>query len=121
VTAYEPDPANAHVHRLTVAANADPGDIGVVTVPAHDVLARAGDVDFLKLDIEGAEWALLEDPRFAEMPARLVALEYHQARCPSDDARDTAVASLERAGYQVELGDLVATPGHGMVWGWRTA
>lgn len=100
---------------------ADAGEAGAVTVPQHDVLARAGDADFLKVDIEGAEWALLDDPRFAELPARVVALEYHAARCPDPDPAAAAVARLERAGFVVAAGDLVASEGHGMVWGWRTA
>jgi FkbM family methyltransferase len=150
VTAYEADPDNARVHAETVAANpdlawevhaaaaatadgevaflaghatnsrlAEPGE-QAVTVPAHDVLARAGDVDLLKIDIEGAEWALLADPRFAALPARVVALEFHPERCPGPDPHAAALEHLRAAGYEVAEGHLEATAGHGMVWGWRT-
>lgn len=91
-----------------------------VAVPQHDVLARAGEVDLLKIDIEGAEWALIADPRFAGLNARVVALEYHSERCPEPEPGGAATRALERAGYRVRAGDLDAEPGHGMVWGWRT-
>ena len=101
-----------------LAGDDEPGGIAV---PQHDVLARANAVDLLKIDIEGAEWALLEDPRFARLATPVVALEYHAERCPEDDPAGAATRALERAGYRVRPGDLDAEPGHGMVWGWRTA
>jgi FkbM family methyltransferase len=100
---------------------AEEGDAEAMTVPQHDVLARAGGVDLLKVDIEGAEWALLDDDRFVNIPARVVALEYHLARCPEPDPRALSRRRLEEAGFRVTDGELEATPGHGMVWGWRTA
>jgi FkbM family methyltransferase len=92
-----------------------------VTVPQHDVLARAGDVDLLKVDIEGAEWALVDDPRFGDLNIPIVALEYHRERCPGADPLATATHALEGAGYHVVPGELDAQPGEGMVWGWRNA
>jgi FkbM family methyltransferase len=100
---------------------AEEGDVDTVTVDEHDVLARATGVDLLKVDIEGAEWALLDDRRFGELPARVVALEYHSARCPGPDPRALAWERLTEAGFQVADGALAATPQHGMVWGWRKA
>jgi FkbM family methyltransferase len=90
-------------------------------VPQHDVLDRAQNVHLLKVDIEGAEWDLLQDPRFASLPVRVVALEYHAERCPDPDPGAFARARLEAAGLCVTDGGLDATPGHGMVWGWRNA
>lgn len=89
------------------------------SVPAHDVLSRASDVDVLKIDIEGAEWALLADSRFAELPAVAVALEFHPNRCPSGDPRSAAHELLRGGGYDVLEHAFDATPGHGMIWGWR--
>jgi FkbM family methyltransferase len=97
------------------------GDAELVTVPAEDVLARAGEVDFLKIDIEGAEWELLADDRFAALPARVVSLEYHAERCPQPDPREAALDALLSAGFEVAEAALHARPGHGMVWGWRKA
>jgi len=34
-------------------------------------------IDILKIDIEGGEYAILSDPRFAQIRARLIILEYH--------------------------------------------
>jgi FkbM family methyltransferase len=94
-------------------------DPTAVLVPVRDVLAQAGDVDLLKIDIEGAEWELLADPRFAALPARVVALEYHAERCPTSDPGSAAEQYLEQAGYRTAVAELAAPPGHGMVWGWR--
>jgi FkbM family methyltransferase len=107
--------------RATNSRLAEEGDAGAVTVEEHDVLARASEIDLLKVDIEGAEWALLEDPRFGDLPARVIALEYHPTRCPGPDPRALSRTRLEAAGFRVADGELEATPGHGMVWGWRTA
>jgi FkbM family methyltransferase len=107
--------------RATNSRLARDDDADAVTVPQHDVIARAGDVDLLKIDIEGAEWALVDDPRFAELDAAVVALEYHRERCPGGDPLLTATRALDRAGYRVTPGNLDAEPGEGMVWGWRNA
>lgn len=107
--------------RATNSRLAEEGEADAVTVDEHDVLARAGDIDLLKVDIEGAEWALLDDPRFGDLPVRVVALEYHPARCPGPDPRALSRTRLEDAGFRVADAEFEATPGHGMVWGWRTA
>lgn len=107
--------------RATHSRLAGDDDVDVAVVPEHDVLARAADVDLLKVDIEGAEWALLADPRFAELPARVIALEYHAERCPDDDPERAALRALEQAGFEAAVGELDAPSGHGMVWGWRKA
>lgn len=151
VTAYEADPANARVHQLTVDANpahnwkleaaaagvkdgevafvtgwhtnsrlAEPGEDATV-VPQHDVLKRAEGVDLMKVDIEGAEWAILRDKRLKKLPAKVIALEYHPERCPSDDPRALVHERLRAAGYETADADFDATDEHGMVWGWRPA
>ena len=120
IVAFEADPANARLLAATVEANkraeswqlvqalaaTAPGTVrfaagGFTTsrvdghgdgidVPAVDVFPFLQDVDFLKIDIEGGEWAILEDRRFAEVPARAVALEYHSHLCPQRDAASAA-------------------------------
>jgi len=106
--------------RATNSRLAEPGEDST-TVPAHDVLGRAADVDLFKVDIEGGEWALLSDERFITLPACVVALEFHAYRCPSSNPHRAARELLSAAGYHVLEHDLAAPPGHGMVWGWRTA
>lgn len=106
--------------RATNSRLANEDDPEATVIPQRDVLARATDVDLLKIDIEGAEWALLDDERFAQLPAKVVALEYHSERCPGADPHAVASSRLRDAGFLVADGDLHAPTGHGMVWGWKT-
>jgi len=99
---------------------AEPGEDATV-VPQHDVLARTKDVDLLKVDIEGAEWAILADKRLKKLPVKVIALEYHPERCPTDDPRALVHERLQAAGYETADADFDATDEHGMVWGWRPA
>lgn len=95
------------------------GEAGT-TVPLVDVFPYMETADFVKIDIEGAEWQLVADARFAQLQAPVVAFEYHAAEAVSDP-RGEALAALQRAGYQTIDGELDALPGHGMIWGWRSS
>lgn len=75
---------------------------GGYPVPAVDVFPFLADVDLIKLDAEGGEWAIILDPRFATLPARVVLVEYHPHLCPAGDPRAVAVGALEAVGYRVE-------------------
>jgi FkbM family methyltransferase len=88
-------------------------------VPGVDVFPFLEDVDLLKIDIEGAEWPILTDPRFEARVARTVALEYHPYGCPEADAGDFAQRLLRGAGYETHASDFRLPPGHGMLWAWR--
>ncbi len=88
-------------------------------VPAVDVFPFLGGVDLLKIDIEGAEWKILDDPRFPALSVPVVALEYHAHDCPAPDPGSYARRRLEDAGYKTVDADLAAAPGHGMLWAWR--
>ncbi len=76
-------------------------------------------VDLLKIDIEGAEWAILGDKRLASHPARVLVLEWHSRMCPAPKARHAARGLLEAAGYEVIDKDLSDTPSNGVMWGLR--
>ncbi len=147
ITAYEPDAANAAVHRRLVELNAAPewhlveacagahdGTVtflsgqetasrivqeqtpGSVDVPMADVLPTLAGADLVKMDIEGGEWPILSDARFADV--RSVILEYHPHGCPGDDPASTARELLEGWGFTL-------TPvfhdagGIGMLWATR--
>ncbi len=149
ITSVEADPFNADVLRRNAAnvpigsewrviqAFAAPEGDGQVTfaggqfaesragvdgghsVPTVDALALMDGADLVKMDIEGAEWPILEDPRFAAVSAKVLALEYHRWGCdhgedPSTRCRDL----LHAAGF--EWRDSGA-PGDdfGMLWAWR--
>jgi len=77
-------------------------DEASIAVPARDVFGYLGSVDILKIDIEGGEWALLDDPRFAEVSPELLFLEYHPHLCPSADPRGRALRALRHHGYEVK-------------------
>ena len=103
--------------RQRVASSIRP-TAGTVTLPMEDVLPAFADADLVKLDIEGGEWSLLEDPRFAA--ARIVVLEYHPPGCPDEDTHATATRLLEEHGYEVF--QLFKHPGGvGMAWAVRPA
>ena len=150
IVGFEPEPSNADVHRRTIgaggadgrwalveaaAAKADgtvsfsadgftTGHVGEgeLTVPALDVFRYLDDVDLLKIDVEGAEWELLADPRFAGVPAGAVALEYHPRGCPSGDPRSLAHELLRDCGYETadhDSASFAGLEGQGMVWAWK--
>jgi FkbM family methyltransferase len=89
------------------------------SVPGRDTFALLEDLDLLKIDIEGGEWAILADPRAAELAVPVVMLEYHAHGAPGDP-EVAARAALERAGYTVEA-TVHSAEGFGVVWGWKSA
>lgn len=101
---------------LAASRQVDQGGIAVAAVDAFPYLERA---DFVKLDIEGGEWELLSDPRFAALPARALVIEYHPHLCPAPDPRVHAEALLSAGGWQLEHMDFDMPPGHGVLWAWR--
>lgn len=148
VLAFEPDPANAAVHahamslndfgdrwhlRRAAAATADgelrfhaSGDAlshasssGALLVPAEDVLPLVAEADLVKMDIEGAEWAILGDARFAKDPPQVVALEYHPDPQAAPDPRAGAIDLLRRAGLTETATIFRSEDGYGMLWAWQ--
>jgi FkbM family methyltransferase len=91
-----------------------------VQVPARDVFRDLADVDLLKIDIEGGEWPILADPRFPEVPARALVIEYHRWGAPGPDPERLVRDTLTAAGYSVGPASEDA-PGFGVLWAWRAA
>ena len=85
-------------------------------VAALDVLPYLADADLAKIDIEGAEWALLGDPRFADSCPAIVVLEYHEAGSPHPDPADAAAQALRAAGHEVVHAGRKPQFGAGLVW-----
>jgi FkbM family methyltransferase len=146
IVAFEPDPANAEVLTACMTANGERAEIvraaaapeagelrfhagdlaasrvveeGGIAIEAVDVFPYLQHADLVKVDIEGGEWALLADPRFADLPARALVLEYHPHLCPAPDPRAHAEALLTGAGWKLQHMDFDMPPGHGVVWAWR--
>ena len=70
-----------------------------------------------KIDIEGAEWEVLADPRFVACAPPLLVLEYHPVPGVVDAAAE-ARALLQAAGYELAEGATQAF-GIGMLWARR--
>lgn len=98
---------------------AAPGEAGTIDVDARDVFPHLAEAQLIKIDIEGSEWALLGDPRFCELPAAAIHLEYHARQCPGPDSRSYATEALERAGFSWRS-VLHSNEGNGIVWAWRS-
>jgi FkbM family methyltransferase len=90
-----------------------------VEVSVEDVLPRLAHSDLLKMDIEGGEWAILDDPRFRESPPRALVLEYHAHLCPGPDPRAAAESALAAAGLRMSS-IWHRADGHGMLWAWQS-
>jgi len=102
---------------FVVEPGTDPG-VPTIRVPIRDVLPEVCGADLVKIDIEGGEWEILLDPRFAASPPRAMVLEYHPHLCPEDDPRGAA----ERALAQADLATASIwhrDDGYGMFWAWR--
>jgi FkbM family methyltransferase len=149
IVAVEPDPANAAIHAQAIEANPtkrwtlvqaaaapSPGTMrfssgdftrshaaqageDAIEVAAEDVLPRIREADLVKIDIEGGEWAILNDSRFAETEARAVVLEYHPESCRGSDPRAEAERALVGAGFELSHGPAKPEFGTGVLWGWR--
>ena len=93
---------------------------GNTQLPVVDVFPELGASDLAKIDIEGSEWAILEDARLMGDGPRVIVLEYHAAHRDDDArfARSRAVTLLGRARYVVA--DVAPTSEiAGMLWAWR--
>jgi FkbM family methyltransferase len=108
---------------LSESRIAEPGQAGTIDVPMVDVFTEDHDVDVLKIDIEGAEWAILTDPRLPQLKAEAVVLEWHEGGCPEPDPHATVVRLLHAAGYTrtLDVGDLAVRDTNGVIWAWRPA
>jgi FkbM family methyltransferase len=92
------------------------GAPGSVEVPVVDVLPLLVGADLVKIDIEGGEWPLLLDPRFADI--RSAVLEYHPHGAPGDDPRASAHEILRSHGFEITP-VFHAPDGIGMLWATR--
>lgn len=101
------------------------GDAPTITVPTVDVFPYLDGIDLLKIDIEGGEWALLNDPRFETARPGAILLEWHTYDCPEDNPRRAAASHLEGLGYTIlhekppPVPDSEPLYGAGTLWAWR--
>ena len=103
---------------FTTSHVATAGTAGTREVPVHDVLDAIRDADLAKIDIEGAEWEILADPRFRIRPGALLILEYHRRNAPAGDPEQAAREALARVGMEVVR--TFVEPGEGgTLWAWH--
>jgi FkbM family methyltransferase len=86
------------------------------TVASRDVFPFLENADLVKIDIEGGEWALLDDPRFTTLDAAVVVLEYHP-RYRDGDGEAGVKAALSGAGYS--LGESLPSDDAAVLWAWK--
>ncbi len=104
--------------RATTGHITEGGEPGA-SVAGRDIFALLDGIDLLKIDIEGAEWPMLADPRWRGLQAPVVMLEYHPHGAPSADPENDAQRALEEIGY-ITLPMHGDPNGTGVVWGWRS-
>jgi hypothetical protein len=99
---------------------ADEQEPGTLTVPAIDLYEQInGGVDLVKMDIEGGEWAILSDPRLADLKANVIRLEWHTMLCPQPDAHAEAIKLLRRGGFTRIVDADHELDVNGVLWAWR--
>ena len=90
---------------------------GQLEVPVRDIFPLMEGVDLVKFDIEGSEWAILQDPRLGRARPDVVVLEYHPYLCPEEDALSCATRLLKQSGYQIGT-HASSFGGEGILWAW---
>jgi FkbM family methyltransferase len=74
-------------------------------------------IDILKIDVEGSEYELLEDPRFGELDVRSIIMEWHE-RDDRPDGHTWCCERLRELGFQ--LYPVFEQQSHGMMWAYRS-
>jgi FkbM family methyltransferase len=89
------------------------------SIEAVDFFAAIGSatIDLLKMDIEGGEYELLGDPRFAALRVPRLVLEWHKTR-EHPDGRKWCEQRLTALGYTVVPGKW-SSEENGLLWGFR--
>jgi FkbM family methyltransferase len=85
-----------------------------------DVLPLLEGADLVKMDIEGAEWPILQDPRFASTGISALVLEYHPQGAPQDDTYAALTEVLGGAGFTVDQPVEEYGSATGVVWARRS-
>lgn len=73
-------------------------------------------IDILKVDIEGSEYELLDDPRFGDLDVRAIVLEWHH-RDDRPEGHEWCCQRLNNLGFR--LFPLFKRASYGMMWGYK--
>lgn len=145
VRSYEPDPENVELLRATAAHHPAWQVVEAAVAAAPGMMrfasgfrseSRAADetetsidvsvldvfdephADLIKIDIEGGEWPILNDPRMSSLTDMIV-LEWHARGCPGGDGHATAHRLLARARYINRVDTEHKHAGNGVLWAWK--
>jgi len=143
VVAVEPDPNNAAVLERVRAANRANWQIiracasnrphivnfrsgfhnlsridtdGDRSIPAVDVFPLVADADLVKMNIEGAEWDILEDVRLADTSCVWI-VEYHRIANPEPRITELIQRLFEQAGFASRV--VMNHDENGLLWAWK--
>jgi FkbM family methyltransferase len=105
-------------HCSSVTTN---GNVQTLSIEAVDFFATLGSapIDLLKMDIEGGEYELLGDPRFADLRIPRLVLEWHKTT-EHPNGREWCEQRLTSLGYTVVPGKW-SSDQNGLLWGFRNA
>jgi FkbM family methyltransferase len=94
------------------------GEPTTLEIPSLDIFPLMHRFDLVKMDIEGSEWPILLDPRFADVTPAVFVVEWHTYGCPERDPRLAVDAAFKGAGYRTQLSPPTRDT-HGNLWAWR--
>ncbi len=93
----------------------EPGAFPIEVVDWHEETLRRGQpIDVLKVDIEGFERVILDDPRFADLEIGSIVLEWHEL--PGSGAHAAIKKRLQDLGYHLTPGGEPHGPIPGLPW-----
>jgi FkbM family methyltransferase len=112
--------AGAHHRSVSISNSGTSSTVseaaGDDAIPMVDVFETLGDreIDLMKIDIEGGEYEIMEDPRFAALRLKAVVMEWHKRG--AYDHRWT-VERLKAIGLTVD--EVFTEPDYGLLWAIR--
>jgi FkbM family methyltransferase len=89
---------------------------GDTSIPAIDVFPLVADADLVKMNIEGAEWDILQDPRLADTSCVWI-VEYHRIASPEPRITELIQRLFAQAGYVTQV--VMNHDQNGLLWAWK--
>jgi FkbM family methyltransferase len=92
------------------------GNDGDTTVPVVDVFPYLANADLVKMNIEGAEWDILQDERLAANTSAWI-VEYHRINNPEGEISALVEEMFAHAGFTTRI--VMRHNENGLVWAWK--